>query len=1537
MARPSGCSFLGSKATEVPITIGSLSGLQSSIIIDSGSDITLISQKLLEELSPAPRIRIGQKINLLQVTGNAAITGYVPLDLYFHTEEGPVKISVEAYVVKGMTSPMILGNDYSDQYSLSILRRNGDSYLEFGDSGRQTQVKNSTSSFMLDEDGHAFKIKAMSVFPVISSKATHRRNQRFRKKRRYQSTDPNVRAAARVVIAPETCVAVPVLANFPGNSDFIYVEKVFTTHRNTDDVYAAPDSFITRDQAKLHIANFSKQPITVRPGQVLGTARNPRTWLDRADKYSASQLEEMRARANMIRILAESKGVGSSLTVRSEAKEVLGEVPAWFTEEDVLSEPPVTGGPKTAEVAEDTIPSHRLLEELDINPELSPEKRKRIQDVIMRNEMAFGLDDRLGHLDARVQIPLKPGAKEISLPPFATSPANREVMDKQMDKWIQLGVIEPSKSPWAAPAFIVYRNGKPRMVVDYRRLNDIAISDEFPLPKQEDILQALVGSQWLTTLDALAGFTQLEVDPKEREKLAFRTHRGLWQFVRMPFGYKNGPSIFQRVMQNALAPFLWIFALVYIDDIVVFSLNFEDHLSHLDQVFRAISETGITLATTKCHFAYQSLLLLGQKVSRLGLSTHMEKVSAILQLDQPRNIHDLQIFLGMMVYFSSYIPFYAWIAAPLFTLLRKGAKWEWTDLHQEAFELCKQVLVNAPVRGYAVPGKPYRLYSDACDFGLAAILQQVQRIQLRDLRGTKAYEKCEKAFNEKLPVPTLVIQISKADNDVPPNETWGDTLDETWVYVERVIAYWSRVLKPAESNYSPTEREALALKEGLIKFQPYLEGETILAVTDHAALTWSKTFQNVNRRLLTWGTVFSAYPNLKIVHRAGRVHSNVDPISRLRRRVPIHDSPTVDATQHIAMNAEEDPLQDMYAKLGERFEEKLLTVATNFVASEFETEADYRCTITNVLDLPDIKEGSERNDYHTSSSYSIITSISSSEIDEWRTAYAEDPHWSKILYGFQGDPTEHEEISPYDLRNGLLYFQDWNGNLRLCVPEAMKLSVISDAHNVITEAAHGGYAKTYNRIASTYYWPKMSRDVKRYTDTCDICQKSKPRRHAPVGMLQPIPIPSHPFEVVSMDFIPELPASGGFDNVLVIVDKLTKYAIFIPTTIEISKEDTARLFYKHVISKFGIPKQIITDRDTRWRGDFWDTICKQMGMRRSLTTSYHPQSDGQTEVMNQGLEISLRAYIGPSRDDWSTHLDSLALAYNSTPHSATGYAPAYLLRGYVPVTGSTLIHHPEAVPRSGTPADATGKGGDNLIYPPEAVEEMVEEFTAHRHRAQEALTLGQHYQTKSYNKGRLTSEFHVGDQVLINPHSLRLLKSEKGRGKKLLMKYDGPFEIIRKISPVAYQLRMPTSYGMHPVLNIAHLETYNASPEEFGKRPAKSLNRADFEELPEVDVDRIVSERKKKGRNGRQITEYLVRFEGFSEDHDEWKTAVQLKNAPEILQSWRARMLRRRSSDTRLDNQDTRSATAESDSGDPHDAPEHEANRPTRSTESKVS
>ena len=497
-----------------------------------------------------------------------------------------------------------------------------------------------------------------------------------------------------------------------------------------------------------------------------------------------------------------------------------------------------------------------------------------------------------------------------------------------------------------------------------------------------------------------------------------------------------------------------------------------------------------------------------------------------------------------------------------------------------------------------------------------------------------------------------------------------------------------------------------------------------------------------------------------------------------------------------------------------------------------------------------------------------------------KDAYAMDPHFSLVLK--DKNETNVAYAQYHHSEDGLVYFKDSTGNTRLCVPKGLRVEVMQEGHNTMTEAAHGGYFKTYNRISATYYWPRMSREIKSFVNTCDVCQKTKPRRHGPTGLLQPIPIPSQPFEVVSMDFIPELPISDGFDNILVIVDKLTKYAIIIPTTTRVTEEETARLFFKHVVSKFGIPRQVISDRDTRWRGDFWKEICRLMGMRWALTTSYHPQADGQTEILNQGLEISIRAYIGPERNNWCEMLDALSLSYNSSPHTAMGFSPAYLLRGFQPITSSTVLGRTPSIDRTGI-SDARNVDQETLHN---KALNLVEGFNTERSRARDALLLGQVFQKKYYNKGRLNWEFVEGDKVVINRRNLGLLRDEKGRGNKLLARYDGPFEIIKKISPVAYRLRMPASYGMHPVLNIEHLEKYQELPSEFGERPQLKMERPNFDALPEYEVDRIVAERMWKGRNGRKVPIYRLRYTNYGPDGDTWETRQNLKNAPEVLHEW---------------------------------------------------
>ena len=226
-----------------------------------------------------------------------------------------------------------------------------------------------------------------------------------------------------------------------------------------------------------------------------------------------------------------------------------------------------------------------------VDLDLTTTQREALYKVVENNLEAFSFNGRLGHYETKVHIELVPGTKPISSLPYHALPAKREAIDKQIDLWLAQDVIEESRSPWGAPVIIIYCNNKPRMCIDYCKMNKATIPNQHPIPKQTDILAALSGAQYLLVFDALSGFTQLQFDEESRPISAFRTHRGLHQFKCMPFGWWNGPPEFQRVMQEILATYLWVFSLVYIDNIVVYSRTFEDHLKHVELVLKA-GQTG---------------------------------------------------------------------------------------------------------------------------------------------------------------------------------------------------------------------------------------------------------------------------------------------------------------------------------------------------------------------------------------------------------------------------------------------------------------------------------------------------------------------------------------------------------------------------------------------------------------------------------------------------------------------------------------------------------------------------------------------------------------------------------------------------------------------------------------------------------------------------------------------------------------------------------------------------------------------------------
>ena len=703
---PEGMSAIGVSVLSTKGFVGGLNNIETDLRLDSCADITLISHEFYEKLISKPSIKQGMRMRLWQLTDkDSQLKGFVRIPIFMTTVNGDVlETEAEAYVVPGMTVPILLSKDYQQSYELSVTRNVEEgTHLSFSHHEHQIRA-------IPVERTKDFTRMRQSTYMAgqYVRHQFHRRNKAKRhcRKVKFGIQEKVVRASEDVRLKPHESKPIRVEGHLDEDREWL-VQKNLLANAN-DTFFAVPNVLISAANPWVPVANPTDHPRYIRKGEIIGTLVDPADFFD--SPKLLEELEKFRNAAEVIRTviaIQSDQGDSSSKDAEEEQEQY---------------------GPKTAAMPDPTIYSSDQLEELIDVGSLPDHLKEEAWAMLRRRINAFGFDGRLGNLPAKVHIWTVDGQVPISGPMYHTSPQKREIIDEQLNTWFEQGVIEPSKSPWSAPVVIAYRNGKPRFCVDYRKLNTATIPDEFPIPRQSDILASLSGAQVLSSLDALSGFTQLELAKEDIEKTAFRTHRGLFQFKRLPFGLRNGPSIFQRVMQSILAPYLWIFCLVYIDDIVIYSKSYEEHLSHLDQVLAAIEKAGITLSPKKCHLFYGSILLLGHKVSRLGLSTHAEKVKAIMELERPRKLSQLQAFLGMVVYFSAFIPYYASICAPLFQLLRKGGKWHWGVEQEHAFQSAKSALESSPVLGHPIEGLPYRLYTDASDEALGCSLQQVQPI-----------------------------------------------------------------------------------------------------------------------------------------------------------------------------------------------------------------------------------------------------------------------------------------------------------------------------------------------------------------------------------------------------------------------------------------------------------------------------------------------------------------------------------------------------------------------------------------------------------------------------------------------------------------------------------------------------------------------------------------------------------------------------------------------------------------------------------------
>ena len=465
-----------------------------------------------------------------------------------------------------------------------------------------------------------------------------------------------------------------------------------------------------------------------------------------------------------------------------------------------------------------------------IPEELTRKQREELEELLDRYKEVFSQKNGKLGKSSVIQHEIHTKGAPIRQPYRRQNPYVRQMEQEQVEEMLEQEVIRPSMSPWASPVVMVKKkDGSMRFCVDYRKLNEVTEKDAYPLPRIDDTLESLHGACYFSTLDLKSGYWQVPVKEEHKKKTAFRTSAGrLYEWNRLPFGLCNAPATFSRLMDHVLTGLSWEICLFYLDDIIVFSRTWEEHLTRLETVFKRLVEQGLTLGASKCKLAATEVEFLGHIVSKEGLRPNPALLQSIQQIPTPRTVRDVRSFLGLASYYRRFVKEFSKIATPLNRLLekKKGNNIEWTKECEEAFCTLKEKLVTAPVAAYPDFSKPFRLYTDASNTGLGAILAQVQEGK------------------------------------------------------ERIICCASRSLSKSERNYSTTKKECLAIIWGIKNFRSYLLPRHFEIFTDHYSLQWLKSMKSEDAMLSRWAASLEDY-DFEIKHRPGKKQGHVDALSRL--------------------------------------------------------------------------------------------------------------------------------------------------------------------------------------------------------------------------------------------------------------------------------------------------------------------------------------------------------------------------------------------------------------------------------------------------------------------------------------------------------------------------------------------------------------------------------------------------------------------------------------------------------------------------------
>ena len=464
--------------------------------------------------------------------------------------------------------------------------------------------------------------------------------------------------------------------------------------------------------------------------------------------------------------------------------------------------------------------------EVQFGERLTEEQRKDLKELLREFSMVF--QDRPGSTTLTEHSIETVDNKPVRLPPYRLPQAYRQEVQDELREMLAQGIITQSTSDWASPIVLVKKkDGSLRLCMDYRRLNAKTKVDAYPMPRIDDLIDNLGKARYISTLDLSRGYWQVPVEKTAQEKTAFVTPFGLYQFKRMPFGLQGAPATFQRMMDRLLNG-LGDYANAYLDDLVIYSETWEEHLQHLYAVFTRLRSAGLTAKPKKCQLGMMQCVYLGHVVGGGKVQPELSKIEAMKQFQRPTTKKEVRTFLGMTGYYRRFIPQYSTIACPLTDLIRKSEpiRVNWTGDCEEAFSKLKACLCSAPVLRSPDFSRTFILQTDASERGVGAVLSQT-------------------------------------DDD-------GS---------DHPVAYFSRKLLPREERYSVIEKECLAIKLGIQAFRVYLLGRPFVVQTDHRSLEWLDKIKENNARLTRWSLFLQPY-QYTVQYRTGKKNANADGLSR---------------------------------------------------------------------------------------------------------------------------------------------------------------------------------------------------------------------------------------------------------------------------------------------------------------------------------------------------------------------------------------------------------------------------------------------------------------------------------------------------------------------------------------------------------------------------------------------------------------------------------------------------------------------------------